>query len=117
MREKIRDRGRLEHIVEAIKHVKEFVGENEFETFRLDKLRLYATIYNVQIIGEAVYKLSAEFKETHQDVPWRLIEKMRHILVHDYFQINVEILWTVIQDDLPDLEKYVKDCLSEMDAE
>ncbi len=116
MREKIRDKGRLEHIIEAITYVKEFVGEREFEDFRQDKLRLYATIYNVQIIGEAVYKLSTDFKGTHQDVPWNLIEKMRHILVHDYFQINVEILWAVIIDDLPELEKHVTDYLSEMDT-
>ena len=116
MREKVRDKGRLEHIVEAIAHVKEFVGESEFEDFRHDKLRLYATIYNVQIVGEAVYKLSADFKGTHQEVPWRLIEKMRHILVHDYFQINDDILWSVIKDDLPELEKHVTEYLLSMDS-
>ena len=42
-------------------------------------------------MGEAVYKLTKEFKESHTETPWRMIEKMRHILVHDYYQINLDI--------------------------
>ena len=72
-----------------------------------DKLRLHACVYNVQIIGEAVYKLTKEFKGNHPETPWRMIEKMRHILVHDYYQINLDILWQVIVDDLPVLKEQI----------
>lgn len=74
---------------------------------------LHATIYNVQIIGEAVYKLSPEFKQQHPGTPWAAIEKMRHILVHDYFRINFDVLWDVITKDLPilkvQIEQYIKE--------
>lgn len=73
-----------------------------------DVLRLYATVYNIQIIGEAVYRLSTEFKESHTETPWALIEKMRHVLVHDYYRINNDVLWSVITEDLPPLKLQIE---------
>ena len=70
-------------------------------------LHLHATAYNIQIIGEAIYKLTKEFKESHPNTPWRVIEKMRHILVHDYFAVDVEIMWLVITEDLPLLKRQI----------
>jgi len=71
-------------------------------------LRLHATVYNIQIIGEAVYRLSTEFKESHTETPWALIEKMRHVLVHDYYRINNDVLWSVITEDLPPLKLQIE---------
>ena len=105
MREPERDLSRLEDILNAITCVEEYTNDISEDELRNDKLRLHATIYNVQIIGEAIYKLTKEFKEEHPDTPWRLIEKMRHILVHDYFRINFEILWMVIKEDIPQLKE------------
>ena len=108
MREPERDQSRLEDILSAINCVEEYT-ENLTETqLKEDRLRLHATIYNVQIIGEAIYKLTKEFKQEHPDTPWHLIEKMRHILVHDYFRINFDILWIVITEDIPLLKEQVK---------
>lgn len=78
-----------------------------------DPLHLHAVTHNVQIIGEAVYKISPEFKEAHPETPWQMIEKMRHILVHDYYQINFEILWDILKNDLPTLKGQVSSYLSE----
>ena len=77
-------------------------------------LHLHATAYNIQIIGEAVYKLTKEFKESHPNTPWRVIEKMRHILVHDYFAVDVEIMWLVITEDLPILKQQIRGYLDEL---
>ena len=75
-------------------------------------MRMHATIYNIQIIGEATYKLTKEFKETHPEVPWALMEKMRHILVHDYYKILPEALWDVITSDIPTLKPMIEKILS-----
>ena len=56
---------------------------------------------------------TVEFKDSHPDTPWRVIEKMRHILVHDYFAVDVEIMWLVINDDLPILKRQIESYLSE----
>lgn len=115
MRETIRDKGRLEHILQAIAKIEEYTNGMTKEHLINDSLHLHATAYNIQIIGEAIYKLTSEFKSSHPDTPWRLIEKMRHILVHDYFAVDVEIMWLVIQDDLPILKSQVENYIKEMD--
>ena len=113
MREPIRDKSRLEHILQAIEKIEEYTKGMTKQQLLEDSLHLHATAYNVQIIGEAVYKLTNEFKSCHSETPWRMIEKMRHILVHDYFAVDVEIMWLVIEDDIPILkqqvEKYIKE--------
>ena len=114
MREPERDKSRLEDILTAIECVEDYTGNLSGMQLREDKLRLHATIYNVQIIGEAIYKLTKEFKQEHPDTPWLLIEKMRHILVHDYFRINFDILWVVITEDIPLLKEQVKRYMSDM---
>ena len=73
-------------------------------------------VYNVQIIGEAIYKLTHKFKDDHPETPWRMIEKMRHIFVHDYYQINLDILWQVIEDDLPVLKEQITLYVQEIDS-
>ena len=114
MREPIRDKGRLEHILEAISKAQEYTEGISKEQLLADSLRTHATIYNIQVIGEAVYKLSTEFKEKHTETNWRQIEKMRHILVHDYYQINMDILWAIITDDLQPLKEQVLSYISEI---
>ena len=113
MREVVRDSGRLEHILQAIKNVQDFTEGIDKESLRQNKILLHATAYNIQIIGEACYKLSKDFKECHSQTPWRLIEKMRHILVHDYFAVDFEFLWIVVSEDLTELEKQIKEYLTE----
>ncbi len=113
MRETAKDKGRLQHILSSIERVQEFTKGMSKEELVNDTLHLHATVYNVQIVEEAVYKLTKEFKESHTETPWRMIEKMRHILVHDYYQINLDILWIVINEDLPVLEEQIKKYISD----
>ena len=98
----------MEHILDAIACVEEYTRDTSKEKLVNDKLHLHATVYNIQIIGEAVYNLSLEFKQQHKDTPWHLIEKMRHILVHDYYRVNNDILWLVITEDIPQLKANIR---------
>lgn len=117
MREPVKYPGRLEHILLTISHVEEFTKGLSREQFETDKLRIHATAYNVQIIGEASYKISKEFKAAHPDTPWRLIEKMRHILVHDYFAVDLQFVWLVITEDIPVLKPQIERYLEELRQE
>ena len=87
MREKVRDRGRLEHILEAIESIEEYHAQYTFEDIKKNKLIFYGFTKLVEVIGEAVYMLSTEFRDSHSDVNWRQIERMRHVLVHGYYTI------------------------------
>ena len=113
MREPERDIQRLRHILSAIECVEDYTHGLTEEHLVTNKMLLHATISNVQIIGEAVYMLTKEFKQTHGETPWDVIEKMRHILVHDYFRINTAVLWDVVTKDIPLLKKQIQHYISE----
>lgn len=115
MREKIRDKNRLEHIVESISNLYEFTDGLTFDDYLANKILKFAVIKNLEIIGEAAYMLSLDFKEQHNEVEWRDISDMRHVLVHGYYQISDEMVWQVIQNDLKPLEIQIKSYLRDME--
>jgi uncharacterized protein with HEPN domain len=96
MRENVRDRDRLEHILEAIVNILDFAEGKTKEELEADKLRYYGIVKNIEIIGEASYKLTHAFCNEHPETPWEFIMKMRHVLVHDYYQISSKEVWKVI---------------------
>ena len=104
MRETMRNPGRVEHIMMAIHNIEEFTQGMSYDVFVADKRTVYATIYNIQIIGEAAYKLTKEFKASHPELPWNLMEKMRHVLVHDYYNIVPQAVWDVVTNDIPSIK-------------
>ena len=79
MREPERDNGRLQDIIQAAKHIISFTEGLSYEELSSDKLRYFAVVKNVEIIGEAAYMLSLEFKEKHSQIPWKDIIGMRHV--------------------------------------
>ena len=115
MREPVRDRDRLEHIVEAIDCILKFSNYETKEELVADKLKYFGIVKNIEIIGEAAYKLTRAFCCQHPETPWEFIAKMRHVLVHDYYQIDANEVWNVICDDLPPLREQVACYLVEVD--
>ncbi|MBR5482234.1 MAG: DUF86 domain-containing protein [Bacteroidaceae bacterium] len=114
MRETVRDKGRIEHMLAAIANVEEFTNGVSAEEFVNSKVLFFAVVKNIEIVGEATYMLTKEFKESHQSIPWLVIEKMRHVLVHGYYTILPEKVWETVQEDLPVLKKQLTDLLAEM---
>ena len=113
MREPIRDKDRIEHIIAAIERILGFMADKSFDELSKDKLEYYGIVKCIEIIGEATYKLSLQFKKAHPMTPWDEIEKMRHVLVHDYYQIDENEVRYVIEDDLPPLLSQITRYLSE----
>ena len=101
MREPERDKGRLLDIIQAADHILSFTEGYTLEELSADKLRYFAVVKNVEIIGEASYMLSARFKETHTGIPWNDIIRMRHVLVHGYATVLPELLWQTALEDIP----------------
>ena len=115
MREQVRDKGRLEHILQAIDKVFEFTEDVKREDFKKDSILYFAIVKNIEIIGEASYMLSLDFKDAHPDTNWKVIVAMRHFLVHGYYQVDPEEVWNVIEQDLQPLKEQVEKYLAEMD--
>jgi uncharacterized protein with HEPN domain len=109
MRDRLNDLARLQLMLEAIDNIDSFTkGVSTYESFAGNKILCHAVTYNLQCIGENVYKLSREFLKEHSTMDWEAIEGLRHVLVHDYYQVNMEMVWQIIIKDLPGLKDYLE---------
>ena len=113
MREKIKDKGRLEHILNSIDVLLCNKGKYEYADVEKDPIVFFGFVKHVEIIGEAVYMLTKEFRATHPEVDWDVIEGMRHVLVHGYYRIRPMQLWNTIMYDIPKLKPFIESYLQE----
>ncbi len=111
MREKIRDKERLNHIIESIDNIFDFTANMRFEDFAANKMVKFAVIKNLEIIGEASNLLTVNLRNDNANIEWNLIIGLRHILVHDYYQISDSILWNTISEDLQALKTQIQNIL------
>lgn len=107
MREPERDLGRLQDILQAADNIISFTEGLTHEELASDKLRYFAVVKNVEIIGEAAYMLSLDFKEKYGYIPWKDIIRMRHVLVHGYATILPELLWHTALTEVPQLKSQI----------
>ncbi|OGO91565.1 MAG: hypothetical protein A3F41_02505 [Coxiella sp. RIFCSPHIGHO2_12_FULL_44_14] len=104
----------LEHILKAVQRIKQYTDDMVEHAFLENELVQDAVIRNIEIIGEACRNIDRhypEFSEVYHDFPLRIAYEMRNVLAHGYFQIDLEIVWTTIQNDFPKLEKQVQKIL------
>ncbi len=99
-------------ILEAISRIEQYSSRGK-DAFEGDELVQNWIVNHLQVIGEAARSLSADFREANKDVPWAKIIGMRHILVHRYFQIDRDLVWSVVVGDLPELKQRVEAILEE----
>ncbi len=106
------DRACLEDSLEAIERIERY-AERGRAAFASDELIQTWVVHHLQIIGEAVGKLSDESKEQHPQVPWALIKAMRNVLVHLYFGIDLDKVWQAVVRDVPELKERVQSILDD----
>ena len=97
------DRIRLQHMLDEARESLSFVQERRRENLDSDRLLVLGLVKAIEIIGEAAYQVSESTRAEVPSIPWEDIVGMRHRLVHAYFDINLDILWRTVQDDLPPL--------------
>ena len=103
------DRIYLLHIRDAIRHIVEYTAAGK-ESFFADRKTQDAVVRNLEIIGEATKRVSLSLKTAHPDIAWKPIAGMRDKLIHDYFGVNVQLVWDVLDRDLPALyEKIISE--------
>lgn len=98
------DRERFTDILEAIDNIERYASRGKQE-FINDELFQVWVVRHLQIIGEAANRVSDETRSRFPDIPWGKMIGMRHILVHGYFEIDVEIVWSVVEKDLTPLKQ------------
>jgi uncharacterized protein with HEPN domain len=115
MRERARDKGRLEDIIEYSNNVTTLIEGYSFDAFVADYRTYYSVMKNIEVVGEASYMLSKAFKKAHPTTPWKIVQGMRHVLVHDYAGIDTKELYNTAVNGIPELRKQVEKYLAETD--
>ena len=95
----------LEDILGAIADIGDFVKNMSFDGFKKDKKTINAIVRSIEIIGEATKKLPVSLRHKYASIPWKKMAGMRDKLIHEYFGIDLEILWVVVKKDIPALKK------------
>lgn len=117
MRELVRDRERLEHIIDAIDRLLSAKERNILDDLKETDFLYYGVVKNIEIIGEAAYRLTKAFRDCHTETPWDDIIRMRHVLVHDYYKINLKEVQKVITEDMEPLRSQIADYLMDTNWE
>ena len=105
----------LDYILRAIGEILSFVEDMDFETFRSDRRTNLAVIRALEIIGEAARYIPANERRRHSQVPWQEMVAMRNKLIHQYFGVDLEVLWRTVQEDLPPLRDEISRVLAAME--
>ena len=103
----------LQDIMEAADRIASYVEGMTRSAFEMDQMRIDAVIRNLQIIGEAVKKIPDSIREGYPSVPWQNIAGLRNRVTHVYFNVDMNIIWDVVQSKLPPLRTQIQQILKE----
>lgn len=101
------------HIVESIELIEAYSEELTTEKFKKSRVLQDAIIRRLEIIGEAVKNLSKSFREKHPGIPWKQMAGMRDILIHEYFDVDLSLTWSVVKVELPSIKDRLQLLLNE----
>ena len=107
------DRERFADILEAIEKIERYVPRGR-QAFEADELFQVWVVRHLQIIGEAASRVSDETQAMFLAIPWGKMIGMRHVLVHGYFDIDLDIVWSVIENDLSPLKEQIQKALKQL---
>lgn len=103
----------LNDIMDAVRKIEKFVQGMDFEQFRKDDKSAFAVIRALEIIGEATKKIPKEVKNHYSSVPWKDMAGIRNKLIHEYFGVNLKVVWKTTQEDLPLLKRQIGKMIKE----
>ncbi|MFB0553244.1 MAG: DUF86 domain-containing protein [Phycisphaerae bacterium] len=106
----------LNDIRQAIDRIEQYIKNLSFDAFSDDQKSVDAVVRNLEIIGEAASRVPDEFKEKYPEIEWYKVVGLRHRIVHEYFGIDLEIIWQILQKDLPELRQKITPIMSDKDA-
>jgi uncharacterized protein with HEPN domain len=103
----------LEDILEATRKITAYTSSLSKAAFLEDEKTIDAVVRNLEVIGEAVKKLPEDLRAQHSAVEWKKIAGLRDILIHEYFGLDAEIVWDIVRNKVPALDREVRTMLHE----
>lgn len=97
------DLTRLRHMRDAAREAASFAANKTRQDLSTDRVLTLALVKSIEIIGEAAGKITKETRDRYSDIPWPNIISMRNRLIHDYSNVNLDVVWSTIVEDLPPL--------------
>ena len=94
----------IQDMLTAIGRIERYIQGKDHAAFIQDEMVIDAVVRNLEVLGEAARQLPEEFTTKHPEVPWRLVSGLRNRIVHDYFGLDIEIIWQIISRDLQPLK-------------
>lgn len=116
MRNRLGDKVRLQHILEAILEIESYLQESDFDLFLNNSMMRFACVKQLEIIGEAGKHISPELKKEFDSIQWAQITAMRNVFVHEYFGIDIRLVWEIVKNDLPNLKLNVLKLLNTLEG-
>ena len=107
----------LTDMLEAIEKIERYTQGLTLEELWENDLVADAVVRNLEIIGEAARHVPEEFRERYPGINWRQVVGLRNVVIHEYFDVDLEIVWTIVQERLPELKRVVHQMLKELNAE
>ncbi|MDZ7648831.1 MAG: DUF86 domain-containing protein [Cytophagales bacterium] len=114
MNDRITDQTRISHILDAMTEVEHYLEGISFEQFLASSEKRFATIKQLEIIGEASNQITDKLKAAYPGIEWKSIRSFRNISIHEYFGVNLKIVWEIAQNDLPILKEQFLKILDEL---
>ena len=115
MKGKLGDKQRLMHILESIEEIENYTADSNLDIFLQNSMMRFASVKQIEIIGEAANYISEETKVKFTEIQWKQITGLRNVLVHEYFGIDSRLIWQIIVDDIPSLKGKIKEVLLSME--
>jgi len=107
----------LRHILDSMSRIRDYTRAVDYDAFCRDTLIQDAVIRQLEIVGEAVKRLSSGLRDKHSRIPWKDIAGMRDKLIHDYLGVDIDAVWATVQEDIPDLQLEIETVLREVLSE
>lgn len=101
-------------ISESMNEIEEFIHGIDFDEFSFDKKTINAVIRSLEVIGEAATKIPPDLRDKYPEIPWKRMAGMRNKLIHEYFGVDLEIVWTVSTEEIPPLKPIITKLLAEL---
>jgi len=114
MKEKMEYLDYIKDIIDAMKKAEKFTDKIDFIEFEKDDKTNFAVIRALEIVGEATKKIPKFVKVKHPEIPWKEMTGMRDKMIHDYFGVDLSVVWDTVKVDIPKIKPLIKKIIKDL---